>query len=177
MFLTCCSWERRVDERGRVYYVDHNTRTTTWLRPDTSLLAAHSQWQESNNNRSQTDFNQRFLYPQQQQQMVEHNTAENDVLGPLPDSWEKRVDKTGRVSLDHSRILYSLVRRRYQDQYCVKCDTSSATLLQLSHTRYDSYHQVSLRKTGNRFTSCEIGSQCMYVLGSVNFEMSSRCKV
>uniref|UniRef100_A0A8C7SIE5 E3 ubiquitin-protein ligase n=1 Tax=Oncorhynchus mykiss TaxID=8022 RepID=A0A8C7SIE5_ONCMY len=28
-----CIWERRVDDRGRIYYVDHNTRTTTWQRP------------------------------------------------------------------------------------------------------------------------------------------------
>lgn len=28
-----CSWERRVDQLGRTYYVDHNTRTTTWTRP------------------------------------------------------------------------------------------------------------------------------------------------
>lgn len=26
-------WERRVDNLGRTYYVDHNTRTTTWNRP------------------------------------------------------------------------------------------------------------------------------------------------
>jgi E3 ubiquitin-protein ligase NEDD4 len=26
-------WERRVDNLGRTYYVDHNTRTTTWTRP------------------------------------------------------------------------------------------------------------------------------------------------
>jgi E3 ubiquitin-protein ligase NEDD4 len=26
-------WERRVDHLGRTYYVDHNTRTTTWNRP------------------------------------------------------------------------------------------------------------------------------------------------
>jgi len=26
-------WERRVDNLGRTYYVDHNTRTTTWSRP------------------------------------------------------------------------------------------------------------------------------------------------
>lgn len=26
-------WERREDNLGRVYYVDHNTRTTTWERP------------------------------------------------------------------------------------------------------------------------------------------------
>lgn len=26
-------WERRTDNFGRTYYVDHNTRTTTWKRP------------------------------------------------------------------------------------------------------------------------------------------------
>lgn len=26
-------WERRVDNLGRTYFVDHNTRTTTWHRP------------------------------------------------------------------------------------------------------------------------------------------------
>ena len=27
------SWERRLDSRGRDYFVDHNTRTTTWEVP------------------------------------------------------------------------------------------------------------------------------------------------
>jgi E3 ubiquitin-protein ligase NEDD4 len=27
------SWERRTDPQGRTYYVDHNTRTTSWNRP------------------------------------------------------------------------------------------------------------------------------------------------
>lgn len=27
-------WEQRTDPLGRVYYVDHNTRTTTWERPE-----------------------------------------------------------------------------------------------------------------------------------------------
>ena len=26
-------WERRVDNLGRTYYVDHNSRSTTWTRP------------------------------------------------------------------------------------------------------------------------------------------------
>ncbi len=26
-------WEMRIDPHGRPYYVDHNTRTTTWERP------------------------------------------------------------------------------------------------------------------------------------------------
>jgi len=29
----CVSWESRTDPHGRVYYIDHNTRTTTWERP------------------------------------------------------------------------------------------------------------------------------------------------
>lgn len=29
-------WERREDNLGRTYYVDHNTRTTTWARPSAS---------------------------------------------------------------------------------------------------------------------------------------------
>lgn len=29
-------WERRTDNLGRTYYVDHNTRTTTWTRPATN---------------------------------------------------------------------------------------------------------------------------------------------
>lgn len=31
--LWLCSWEQRVLPHGRVYYVDHNTKTTTWERP------------------------------------------------------------------------------------------------------------------------------------------------
>ncbi|CAG8491634.1 2216_t:CDS:10, partial [Scutellospora calospora] len=32
-------WERRVDHLGRTYYVDHNTRTTTWTRPSINATA------------------------------------------------------------------------------------------------------------------------------------------
>lgn len=58
------SWERRVDDRGRVYYVDHNTRTTTWQRPTMESVRNFEQWQSQ---RSQLQgamqqFNQRYLY-------------------------------------------------------------------------------------------------------------------
>ncbi|KAG5461051.1 MAG: LOW QUALITY PROTEIN: hypothetical protein BJ554DRAFT_6819 [Olpidium bornovanus] len=33
-------WERRVDHLGRMYYVDHNTRTTTWNRPSYVIACA-----------------------------------------------------------------------------------------------------------------------------------------
>uniref|UniRef100_A0A3Q4AS55 E3 ubiquitin-protein ligase n=1 Tax=Mola mola TaxID=94237 RepID=A0A3Q4AS55_MOLML len=30
----CCRWEQRVDQNGRVYYVDHFEKRTTWDRPE-----------------------------------------------------------------------------------------------------------------------------------------------
>ena len=33
LIILCASWESRTDPHGRVYYIDHNTRTTTWERP------------------------------------------------------------------------------------------------------------------------------------------------
>ena len=58
------SWEKRVDQRGRYYYVDHNTRTTTWQRPTAESVRNYQQWQSQ---RSQLQgamhqFSQRFLY-------------------------------------------------------------------------------------------------------------------
>ena len=34
--LLSLDWERGVDSHGRVYYIDHINRTTTWNRPRTS---------------------------------------------------------------------------------------------------------------------------------------------
>lgn len=33
-FLSISSWEQRVDQHGRVYYVDHVEKRTTWDRPE-----------------------------------------------------------------------------------------------------------------------------------------------
>ena len=33
-------WECRVSEHGKIYYVDHNTRTTSWNRPTASTPSA-----------------------------------------------------------------------------------------------------------------------------------------
>lgn len=62
--LLSSSWEKRVDQRGRFYYVDHNTRTTTWQRPTAESVRNYQQWQSQ---RSQLQgamhqFSQRFLY-------------------------------------------------------------------------------------------------------------------
>lgn len=64
MFVFLDSWERRVDDRGRVYYVDHNTRTTTWQRPTMESVRNFEQWQSQRNQLqgAMQQFNQRYLY-------------------------------------------------------------------------------------------------------------------
>ena len=32
-FLLPVGWEARIDSHGRIFYIDHNNRTTTWQRP------------------------------------------------------------------------------------------------------------------------------------------------
>lgn len=32
-------WEQKIDKQGRVYYMDHNTRSTTWTRPAPPVVA------------------------------------------------------------------------------------------------------------------------------------------
>jgi len=75
------SWERRLDPDGRVYYVDHNTRTTTWQRPNVDLINNLHQFHQMRQNRQMDQLANRFLYPQQQA------AATNDPLGPLPEGW------------------------------------------------------------------------------------------
>ena len=47
----------------QVYYVDHNTRTTTWQRPTADMLEAHEQWQ-SGRDQAMIQWEQRFLLQQ-----------------------------------------------------------------------------------------------------------------
>uniref|UniRef100_A0A8C1MIV0 E3 ubiquitin-protein ligase n=1 Tax=Cyprinus carpio TaxID=7962 RepID=A0A8C1MIV0_CYPCA len=85
-------WEKRVDQRGRFYYVDHNTRTTTWQRPTAESVRNYEQWQSQ---RSQL---QGAMQQFNQRYLYQSSGAavENDPLGALPPGWEKRQDN-GRV--------------------------------------------------------------------------------
>nr|XP_030138408.3 NEDD4-like E3 ubiquitin-protein ligase WWP2 isoform X1 [Taeniopygia guttata] len=85
-------WEKRVDPRGRYYYVDHNTRTTTWQRPTAEYVRNYEQWQSQ---RSQL---QGAMQQFSQRFLYQSSGApsDNDPLGPLPPGWEKRQDN-GRV--------------------------------------------------------------------------------
>ena len=52
-------WERRVDHLGRTYYVDHNTRSTTWTRPNRDQ-AANLSSQSDTTNRERQQHQQRL---------------------------------------------------------------------------------------------------------------------
>uniref|UniRef100_A0A452VG28 E3 ubiquitin-protein ligase n=1 Tax=Ursus maritimus TaxID=29073 RepID=A0A452VG28_URSMA len=83
-------WEEKQDERGRPYYVDHNSRTTTWTKPivqeDPRLkIPAHL--------RGKTSLD-----------------SSND-LGPLPPGWEERTHTDGRIFY----INHNIKRTQWED--------------------------------------------------------------
>ncbi|XP_016115211.1 NEDD4-like E3 ubiquitin-protein ligase WWP1 [Sinocyclocheilus grahami] len=118
-------WEQRKDPHGRTYYVDHNSKTTTWEQPQPLPMG----WERRVDNRGRiyyVDHNTRTTtwqrptmesvrnFEQWQSQrnqlqgaMHQFNqrylysasmmSAENDPLGPLPPGWERRVDTNDRV--------------------------------------------------------------------------------
>ncbi|KAM8872698.1 E3 ubiquitin-protein ligase NEDD4-like isoform 2-T2 [Synchiropus picturatus] len=68
-------WEMRIAPNGRPFFIDHNSRTTTWEDP-------------------------RLKYPVH---MRNKNSMEPGELGPLPPGWEERVHSDGRTFyIDHN---------------------------------------------------------------------------
>ena len=76
-------WEQRWTPEGRAYFVDHNTRTTTWVDPRRQQYIRMYGGQNSSSGVIQ-------------QQPVSQ-------LGPLPSGWEMRLTNTARVYfVDHN---------------------------------------------------------------------------
>ncbi|XP_067431055.1 E3 ubiquitin-protein ligase NEDD4-like isoform X7 [Thunnus thynnus] len=68
-------WEMRIAPNGRPFFIDHNSRNTTWEDP-------------------------RLKYPVH---MRNKNSMEPGELGPLPPGWEERVHSDGRTFyIDHN---------------------------------------------------------------------------
>lgn len=75
-------WEQRFTPEGRPYFVDHNTRTTTWVDPRRQQLL-------------------RVISPSRSNLTVKPQTVSQ--LGPLPSGWEMRLTSTARVYfVDHN---------------------------------------------------------------------------
>ncbi|XP_045465845.1 E3 ubiquitin-protein ligase NEDD4 isoform X3 [Harmonia axyridis] len=74
-------WSVQVAPNGRLFFIDHNTRTTSWVDPRTGRASP---------------------MPNQPQVPV-YNKKPDDDLGPLPEGWEERVHSDGRIFfIDHN---------------------------------------------------------------------------
>lgn len=77
-------WEQRHTPEHRSYYVDHNTRTTTWVDPRRQQYIRMYGQQENGNNAT-------------------IQTQPVSQLGALPSGWEMRLTNTARVYfVDHN---------------------------------------------------------------------------
>ncbi|KAI1439240.1 HECT-domain-containing protein [Xylaria sp. CBS 124048] len=133
-------WERREDNLGRTYYVDHNSRTTSWNRPSQSSPgeargereAATQVERQRHQNRTlpedRTGANSPTLQqqpPQPQAQANAQQSAHNSTMmhtgattpgtGELPPGWEQRWTPEGRpYFVDHNTRTTTWVDPRRQ---------------------------------------------------------------
>jgi len=132
-------WERREDNLGRTYYVDHNTRTTSWNRPTvagaaearTDREAATQVERQRHQNRTlpedRTGANSPTLLAQGQAQtqttpggspaptMMVTGATTNPGTGELPPGWEQRFTPEGRAYfVDHNTRTTTWVDPRRQ---------------------------------------------------------------
>lgn len=83
-------WEEKQDDKGRSYYVDHNSKTTTWSKPTMQ-----------DDPRSKIPAHLRGKIPVD---------SSND-LGPLPPGWEERTHTDGRVFF----INHNIKKTQWED--------------------------------------------------------------
>uniref|UniRef100_A0A8D0AZM8 E3 ubiquitin-protein ligase n=1 Tax=Sander lucioperca TaxID=283035 RepID=A0A8D0AZM8_SANLU len=116
-------WEQRVDQNGRLYFVDHVEKRTTWERPEplppgwerrvdqmgrvyfVDHMTRTTTWQrptmETVRNYEQWQHQRSQLQGAMQQFNQRFIFGDFDPLGPLPHGWEKRTDTNGRVYFVH----------------------------------------------------------------------------
>lgn len=86
-------WTRQFDAHGRPYYVDHNTRTTTWQRPSNPMSAIAMNQQGPSNVLDQ----QRRIFDQRT------DIATSQATNDLPPGWERRLAPNGQYYyIDHN---------------------------------------------------------------------------
>ncbi|KAJ3355166.1 E3 ubiquitin-protein ligase pub1 [Allomyces javanicus] len=127
-------WERRIDHLGRTYYVDHNTRTTTWNRPAVNATANNVELERQRHNERSLPGEQRNQSPAQTPQTGLHiSTQTTEGQGPLPPGWESRMTPEGRVYyVDHNTRATTWVDPRRQQTVRMYNASSSSTVQQQS---------------------------------------------
>lgn len=128
-------WERRTDNFGRTYYVDHNTRTTTWKRPtldsseatgnntgatstSTTNATSNNQRQATTNSTSSANINNSLpghTLTEEEASTLEATGQTVPGLGELPPGWEQRFTPEGRpYYVDHNTRTTTWVDPRRQ---------------------------------------------------------------
>jgi E3 ubiquitin-protein ligase NEDD4 len=130
-------WERREDNLGRTYYVDHNTRSTTWQRPNAHYSEREQRSQMEANMQMERRAHQNRMLPEdrtgasspglQEQQQQSSGPANSNAVsmmatgattagtGELPAGWEQRHTPEGRAYfVDHNTRTTTWVDPRRQ---------------------------------------------------------------
>ena len=128
-------WERREDNLGRTYYVDHNTRTTTWTRPSASYNERDQRTAMDANTQMERRAHQNRMLPEDRTGTNSPSLADgppnaavsaNAVsmmatgattagTGELPAGWEQRHTPEGRsYFVDHNTRTTTWVDPRRQ---------------------------------------------------------------
>uniref|UniRef100_A0AAR2IQE6 HECT-type E3 ubiquitin transferase n=1 Tax=Pygocentrus nattereri TaxID=42514 RepID=A0AAR2IQE6_PYGNA len=124
-FVWFLLWEQRVDQSGRLYFVDHVEKRTTWERPEplppgwerrvdpssrvyfVDHITRTTTWQRPTMETVRNYEQWQHQRSQLEGAMHQFNrrfllgNKEFDPLGPLPLGWEKRTDANGRVYFVH----------------------------------------------------------------------------
>ncbi|KAL8639978.1 MAG: hypothetical protein Q9228_003049 [Teloschistes exilis] len=146
-------WERRDDQLGRTYYVDHNTRTTTWSRPSATYSEREQRTAIEANTQLERRAHQNRMLPEDrtgtsspsltEQQPPNHGNTANAVsmmatgattagTGELPAGWEQRQTPEGRAYfVDHNNRTTTWVdprRQQYIRMYGGNPTTNNSTI-------------------------------------------------
>ncbi|KAI0110902.1 HECT-domain-containing protein [Nemania sp. FL0031] len=128
-------WERREDNLGRTYYVDHNSRTTSWTRPTLAGGSGDARGEREAATQVERQRHQNRTLPEdrtgansptlQHQQQASTQNAQNSTMmhtgatspgtGELPPGWEQRWTPEGRpYFVDHNTRTTTWVDPRRQ---------------------------------------------------------------
>ncbi|PWY81839.1 putative E3 ubiquitin-protein ligase hula [Aspergillus heteromorphus CBS 117.55] len=153
-------WERREDNLGRTYYVDHNTRTTTWTRPSSNYNEHTQRSQREANMQLERRAHQSRMLPEDRTGASSPNLPESQPpqattppaggsagaasmmatgattagTGELPPGWEQRTTPEGRpYFVDHNTRTTTWVdprRQQYIRMYGQNANGGNTTIQQ-----------------------------------------------
>ena len=154
-------WERRFDSQGRKFYIDNNTRTTSWTRPQSSAVTATSL--QAGMAPGGTLEQQRAAFEQRQAAMGRLapttgpvSSTQQPQMEDLPAGWERRIAPNGQpYFVDHNtqRTTWVHPNRIQQVRLPPAIQTTTATG---GHQQLERIYQQSIQQLGPLPTGWEM---------------------